>query len=68
MSLETGQRLSRQQWDEVPMPEGVVAKVEAMATEKEQPTAEEELIFEWAPIVPIDDILVDINIHQLDEE
>ena len=45
------------------MPEGVVAKVEAMATEKDQPTTEVKLIFEWTPGVPIDDILMDINIH-----
>ena len=46
----------------------MVAKVEATATEKDQPTTEDGLIFEWAPGVPIDDILMDINIHQLDEE
>jgi len=50
------------------MPEGVVAKVEAMATEMDQPTTEDELIFEWTPSVPIDDVLMDINMHQPDEE
>jgi hypothetical protein len=28
MSLTTGKRLSRQQWDELPMPNGVIAAVE----------------------------------------
>ena len=41
--------------------------MKSMATEKEQPTTEEELIFEWAPGVPIDDGLME-NKHQLDEK
>jgi hypothetical protein len=31
LSLVTGRKLSRQQWDELPMPHGVIARVEQMA-------------------------------------
>ena len=67
MYLETGQRLSRQQWNKVPIPEGVIAKVKAMAIEKKQLTVKDEMNFEWAPGIPIDDRHTEVNIHQLDE-
>jgi hypothetical protein len=37
MSLTTGRRLFRQQWDELPMPDGVIAAVQAMAEAQQQP-------------------------------
>jgi hypothetical protein len=37
MSLTTGMRLSRQQWDELLMPDGVIAAFEAMAAAEGQP-------------------------------
>jgi hypothetical protein len=56
MSLVTGRRLSRQQWDELPMPNGVIKTVEGMAEEENQPLVRDgHTHFEWAPGVPIDD-------------
>jgi hypothetical protein len=56
MSLTTGKRLSRQQWDELPMPDGVIAAVETMAEEQEQPLFEDDTpCFEWSPGVAIED-------------
>ena len=50
MSLSTGKRLSRIQWDELPMPDGVIARVEAMAALEDQPIMDNGVpIFEWAP-------------------
>jgi hypothetical protein len=50
MSLTTGRRLSRQQWDELPMPDGVIAAVEAMAEAQKQPVFENNTpAFEWSP-------------------
>jgi hypothetical protein len=40
MSLTTGKRLSRQQWTALPIPDGVIATVEAMAEAEEQPLME----------------------------
>ena len=54
MSLITGNKLDRQQWDVIPMPNSVIKAVETMAEWKEQPLMQNgELIFEWAPDVPI---------------
>jgi Reverse transcriptase (RNA-dependent DNA polymerase)/Zinc knuckle len=56
MSLITGRKLSRQQWDALPMPDGVVAAVEAMAANEQQPIVGHGApFFEWAPGVPIED-------------
>jgi hypothetical protein len=56
MPLTTGRRLSRQQWDELPMPDGVIAAVEAMAEAQEQPVFENgTLVFEWSPGIAIAD-------------
>jgi hypothetical protein len=41
MSLETGRRLSRQQWDESPIPNGVIRIVEAMAAAQDEIRADE---------------------------
>jgi hypothetical protein len=37
LSLTTGKKLARQQWDELPMPDGVIARVEQMAHAELQP-------------------------------
>ena len=56
MSLVTGAKLSRQQWDEIPMPDGVIAAVEAMALEQVQPLiGNTGPIFEWSPGILIQD-------------
>jgi hypothetical protein len=56
LSLTTGRRLSRQQWDELPMPDGVIAAVEAMAERDHQPPhGHGAPIFEWSPGITIDD-------------
>jgi hypothetical protein len=56
MSLTTGKRLSRQQWDELPMPDGVIATVEAMAEVQRQPIFDNGTpSFEWSPGIAIDD-------------
>jgi hypothetical protein len=55
-SLVTGRKLSRQQWDELPMPNGVVARVEQMGVDEVRRAAGRNgLHFEWSPGVPIQD-------------
>jgi hypothetical protein len=57
LSLTTGRRLSRQQWDKLPMPDGVIAAVEAMAEADHQPLLGHGApIFEWSPGIPIEDV------------
>jgi hypothetical protein len=56
MSLTTGKKLSRQQWDEIPMPDGVIAAVKAMAEEQERPLLNNGgPVFEWSPGITIAD-------------
>jgi len=53
MSLTTGKRLSRRQWTDVPMPDSVVAAVEARAEAEKQPLIEGGCPkFEWRPNLP----------------
>jgi hypothetical protein len=40
LSLATVRKLSRQQWDALPMPAGVIATVEQMAEDEKQPLTE----------------------------
>jgi hypothetical protein len=69
MSLTTGKRLSRQQWDEIPMPDGVIAAVEAMAAEQDQPLLNNGgPVFEWSPGIPITDEAQDIVIVDVDDQ
>jgi hypothetical protein len=71
--LMTGKRLSRQQWDELPMPDGVIARVEALAAEQEQPVFDNGArLFEWSPGIAIADDgkapdAVDINDQGADD-
>ncbi len=56
LSLATGRKLSRQQWDALPMPDGVVAAVERMAQDESQPLIGQGApLFEWSPGVPIEE-------------
>jgi hypothetical protein len=56
LSLATGRKLSRQQWDALPMPDGVVAAVERMAQDESQPLIRQGApLFEWSPGVPIEE-------------
>jgi hypothetical protein len=71
LSLTTGRKLSRQQWDELPMPDGVIATVEAMAAEQNQAIlGNEGPIFEWSPGIVILDEHETPNIldEQVDED
>jgi hypothetical protein len=56
LSLATGRKLSRQQWDALPMPDGVVAAVERKAQDESQPLIGQGApLFEWSPCVPMED-------------
>jgi hypothetical protein len=65
MSLTTGRKISRQQWTHLPIPDGVIAAVEAVAAVEEQPImGNSGPVFKWSPGVTIVDegeppILVD---------
>jgi hypothetical protein len=71
LSLSTGRRLTRQQWTPLPMPNGVVTRVEELAIIDQQPImAQGAANFEWAPGVPINDNVppVVINHYPFDDE
>jgi hypothetical protein len=56
LSLTTGRKLSRQQWDELPTPGGVVEAVKRIAQTDNQPLIGHGVpLFEWSPGVPIQD-------------
>ena len=56
MSLCTGKRLHSYEWDELPIDEEVIARVEELATEKDAPLMDDGYpMLEWAPGVPIID-------------
>jgi hypothetical protein len=56
LSLATGRKLSRQQWDMLPMPDRVIAAVELMAAAENQPLVGQGApLFEWSPGVAIID-------------
>jgi hypothetical protein len=68
MSLTTGRKLSRQQWDELPMPDGVIATVERMTQNENQPLlGRGSPLFEWSPGITIEDD-EDIHIVQDDDD
>jgi hypothetical protein len=74
LSLATGRKLSRQQWDALPMPDGGIAALERLAEAKEQPIIGQGApIFEWAPGIPIADdveepIVGNDDIHNVDDD
>jgi hypothetical protein len=54
LSCATGRMLSRQQWDILPMPNGVMEAVENMVQDEQQPLVGHRApLFEWTPGVPI---------------
>ena len=54
MSLTTGKRLNRNQWNELPMPQGAIHRVHEIATKEGQNEIEgKSLNFEWDPGHPI---------------
>jgi len=56
MSLSTGRRLARRQWTSVPMPDSVIAAVEARAALEGQPLLVGNCpVFEWTHDMPITD-------------
>jgi len=56
MSLTTGRQLSRRQWMVLPMPNSVIAAIEAHAESEKQPLIEGGCPkFEWRPNLPITD-------------
>jgi len=68
LSLVTGARLSRKQWDILPMPQNIIARVEQMALEQHQPLMVSGMpIFEWAPGEAIID-RIDDNIDFNDDD
>jgi hypothetical protein len=53
MSLSTGRKILRQQWTHLPMPDGAIAVVEAMAEAEEQSImGNSGPVFEWSPGSP----------------
>jgi hypothetical protein len=73
-SLATRKRLSRQQWDELTMPDGVIAIVEAMAEAQEQHVFDNGApVFEWSPEIANADedeapITVDLDEQGVDDQ
>jgi hypothetical protein len=56
LSPTTGRKLSRQQWDELPMHNGVIAAVERIAETDNQPLiGHGARLFEWSPGVTIEE-------------
>jgi hypothetical protein len=56
MPLITGRRLSRQKWNELPMPDEVIAAVERMAEDEGQPLIGYGApLFKWSPEVAMED-------------
>jgi hypothetical protein len=55
LSLTTRRRLSRQQWDKLPMLDGMIAAIEVMAMTDQQPLLRHGApIFEWSPGILVD--------------
>ena len=49
MSLLTGHRIHRYQWDVVTMTDAIINRVEALAPAEGQPLATENFKYEWYP-------------------
>ena len=57
MSLHSGKRIHGFQWDELPIDEHVIERVEALAEEQDQPLMHRgKPCFEWSPGVEIEDV------------
>lgn len=61
LSLVTGKRISRRNWTELPIPDDAIERVHELANNEQEPDeqAMEEFRFEWAPKIPIVDIIDD---------
>ena len=56
MSLHSGKRIHGHEWEELPIDEHVIERVEALAVAEEQPIMHRGMpSFEWAPGIPIED-------------
>lgn len=49
MSLDTGRRLHCYQWDQLPIPREVIARVEAIAIEQGHPLISQNFKYQWSP-------------------
>ena len=57
MSLHSGKRIHGYSWDELPIDESVVERVESLAEEQGQPIMQDGVPnFEWTPGQPVEDI------------
>ena len=55
LSLASGSRLSRHRWQELPIPESAIARVEALTLGEGQPLIQKGgLVVEWRPDHPVD--------------
>lgn len=69
MSLATGQKITRKSWDEIPMTDLAIARVEALAVRDGNPPIQESgMLVEWRPDHPIDDDEYDDDYVQKEEE
>jgi len=71
MSLYTGKRLHSYEWEELPIDNEVIARVEQLASEEDAPLmADGYPMFEWAPGVPIIDEVEEVinNNEEPDDE
>ena len=54
MSIHTGRRIHGYKWEELPIDEYVIERVEALAKEEDQPITNRGIsCFEWAPDVEV---------------
>ena len=66
MNLENGEKFSSNKWKEIPITDDVIDRVHEIALEQDQPEViDHELIFEWQPGVPIENI--DANNNENDD-
>ena len=62
MSLSTGAKISRHQWQALPITDTAIARVEAIALHEGQPLVQDTgLVVEWRPDQPIDDDEYDLD-------
>jgi hypothetical protein len=64
LSLDTGKRVSRRRWTELPITDDIIARLHALALSEQtyDPNAP-KFLFEWAPTIPIADIAEDIQVQ-----
>ena len=68
LSLATGDRISRHQWTELPIPPSAIARVEQLALDEGQPLIQEQgLVVEWRPDHAIDEDEYDRDFYPADD-